>query len=294
MPRRNGTDRPMPPERIGWRYRYCVAATPNANVLTASSSPRARSAPTPTSAASPAVIERGEQDREHDGQRLDAGLEDASVTPADVDADAAGERRGEERADPGERHLAERQLAGPPGEDRQRQPQSAKHEDRGVEQVPRRLGDDDRQDDRGDPEQRPGPSRSSWRTHHDRRSCSGIGRRFGANENVCVSPAARRGSGRRPRRARRRAARKSIRPGLVEEVEADQRLHDADRDAGDEGAGERHHAGDHRGDERAHQRVRAERGEVRRRARSVRRSATSRASTDRRRPPTRTATRSSG
>ena len=54
-------------------------------------------------------------------------------------------------------------------------------------------------------------------------------------------------------------------PGLVEVVERDDGLDDADRDAGDERPRERHHAADHRGGERAHERARAERREVGRR-----------------------------
>ena len=52
-PRGNGTV-VRSSESTGWRNRYCDAATENANVLTASSRPRTRSAPTPMSAARPA------------------------------------------------------------------------------------------------------------------------------------------------------------------------------------------------------------------------------------------------
>ena len=51
---------------------------------------------------------------------LQARVDESGVAPADVDGDAPVERGREERADTGERHLAERQLPGPAGEDGQR------------------------------------------------------------------------------------------------------------------------------------------------------------------------------
>ena len=54
---------------------------------------------------------------------------------------------GEQRGDAGERHLAQRQLTGPTGEDGQGQRADGEREDRGVEKVPRRLRDDQGQRD---------------------------------------------------------------------------------------------------------------------------------------------------
>ena len=180
---------------------------------------------------------------------------------ADVDVDAAVERGGEQRADAGERHLAERQLPGPAGEDRERHAAEGEHEDRRVEQVARRLGHDERQHDRATTQHERARRGRGCAPTRRCRSRSGIGRRFGVNENVCVSPA--------PLRLWKYTAtrmairmRKSIEPGLVEEVEPDEGLGDADGDAGEERPAERHHAGDDRGGERAHERARAEHGEV--------------------------------
>ena len=66
-------------------------------------------------------------------------VEQPGVAPPDVDVDAPGERGGEQRADAGERHLAERQLPGPAGEDGERQGADGEAEDRGVQQVAGRL-----------------------------------------------------------------------------------------------------------------------------------------------------------
>ena len=99
------------------------------------------------------------------------------------------------------------------------------------------------------------------------RSRSGIGRRFGVNENVCVSLGAL--PALEVHRDEDRDEEEEVdQPGLIEEVEPDDGLDDADGDAGDERPAERHHAADHRGGERAHERARAERHEVGRRAAS--------------------------
>ena len=92
--------------------------------------------------------QRGNQDRRPEAEAFDSAADQARVMPADVDGDAAVERGGEERADSGERHLPERELTGPAGEDRERQAAQGEHEDGRVEQVPRRLRDDQRQHDR--------------------------------------------------------------------------------------------------------------------------------------------------
>ena len=199
----------------------------------------------------------------------------------------------EERADAGEGHLAERQLPRPAGEDRERQAAQGEHEDRRVQQVPRRLGDDERQDDRGDRRARSGRSGRAGGPTSDRAAAAGIGRRFGANENVWVSRGALR-LWKYTATSTPRSRRKSIRPGWSRKLKPIERLQDPDGDAGDEGPRERHHAGDHRGGERAHQRARPERREVRSPSRTGPPSARSRSSTARRRRPTRTSTPASG
>ena len=83
--------------------------------------------------------------------------------------------------------------------------------------------------------------RSIWRTHQIWRSRSGIGLALAPKAKVWVSP--------RPCRLCQYTAidhgeedQEVDEAGLVEVVEADDRLHDADDDAGDEGPRERHHA----------------------------------------------------
>ena len=88
----------------------------NASVLTASSSPRTRSAPMPTSTATRHATTAPISTVHGNAMRRQRPVEDARAAPADVDRQPADERGGGERAEAGERHLAERQLAGPPGE----------------------------------------------------------------------------------------------------------------------------------------------------------------------------------
>ena len=101
-----------------------------------------------------------------------------------------------------------------------------------------------------------------------RRSRSGTGRRFGVNENACVSAAP---PALEVHRDENRDEDEEVdQPGLVEPVERDDGLDDTDHDAGDERPAERHHPADHRGGECAHERARAEGHEVGRRPRLAR------------------------
>ena len=233
-------------------------------MLTASSRPRTRSAPTPMSAARPAEANAAIRMERRNG----IGARSRFTTPRSS-AKPARQRRGHQRTEPGERHLAERQLPRPSGEHDQREPADREAGDRGVEQVPRRLRDQERQEDRDEEE----------RTEHDHveplhppdsRSCSGISRTLGANENVCVSAGPRLRLCSATAISTATSSSPSMRPGLVEVVEVDQRLHDADRDAREHRARERHHARDHRRGQRAHERVRSEREQILRGAAVVR------------------------
>ena len=87
----------------------------------------------------PAVISAENTSDGPEPQGLDPRVEEPRVAPADVDVDAPRERGGEQRADAGEGHLAEGQLARPTGEDRERQGADGEAEDRGVQQVAGRL-----------------------------------------------------------------------------------------------------------------------------------------------------------
>ena len=114
-----------PSERTGWRYRYCCAATANANVLTASSSPRTRSAPSPMSAASRGRRTPRARSRAGSGRPgRSASVDDSRGRRSRPRVSAAAS----ERAEAGERHLAERELAGPSGEDGERQPADREHD----------------------------------------------------------------------------------------------------------------------------------------------------------------------
>ena len=231
MPRGNGTVSSSS-DSTGWRKRYCDAATANANVLTASSRPRTRSAPTPMSAAS-AGGERTRRSRWRAGTAVGAKSRCSHATDVEV-ACLASKRGREQRAEPGEGHLPERQLARPSGEDRQRQPADREARDRRVQQVPRRLRD---RGAAGAIAQQPAARRAtialSRRTHQTSRSCSGISRTLGANENVWVSAGPRLRLWSATAIEHGHEQQTVDEAGLVEVVEVDQRLHDADRDAGD-------------------------------------------------------------
>ena len=130
-------------DSTGWRNRYCDAATEKANVLTARSRPRTRSAPTPISAARPAETNAAITMESRNGSRREI-----EVQHAQIEVHASRQGRRDQGAEPREGHLAERQLARPPGEDDQREPADREARDRGVEQVPRGLRDQERQEDR--------------------------------------------------------------------------------------------------------------------------------------------------
>ena len=92
-------------------------------------------------------------------------------------------------------------------------------EDRAVEQVTRRLGDDERHEHRAEHDE-PQRTRSSWRTHQMLRSRSGTGLTSGANENVWVSPGSRVRRLEEHRDEHHDQQQEVDQAGLVEEVEA--------------------------------------------------------------------------
>ena len=106
-----------------------------ANVLTASSNPRTRRAPKPISTASTAVRRAATTIDRPNGQPYSSKLSSCRSAITQSTVEAAGEGGGGEGAEAGEGHLPERQLAGPPGEHRQREGADGEGGDRGVEEV---------------------------------------------------------------------------------------------------------------------------------------------------------------
>ena len=68
-------------------------------------------------------------------QSGDDSVADDTVADADADREAAVEGCGGECADAGKRHLAERQLSGPAGDDGERDCADGEGDDAGVEEV---------------------------------------------------------------------------------------------------------------------------------------------------------------
>ena len=209
-PRGNGTV-VRSSDSTGWRNRYCDAATENANVLTARSRPRTRSAPTPMSAARPAVSERGD----HDGEQERAVARDrGAATPRSrfmprVSAAATSAPNPANAICPSDSWPAH------PVRTVSESPQIAKHDDRGVEQVPRGLRDQERQEDREQKERAQDDRVEPFRPTRRLRSRSGISRDLRRErERLRLRPGPVCGSGAPPRSARPRSSRPSMRPGL--------------------------------------------------------------------------------
>ena len=95
-------------DSTGWRNRYCDAATENAKVLTASSRPRTRSAPTPMSAARPAETNAAMHDGEQERQRREV-----EVHHADVEVQTT-RQRGRDQGAEARRRPSDRATAVPP------------------------------------------------------------------------------------------------------------------------------------------------------------------------------------
>ena len=89
-----------------------------------------------------------------------------------------------QRADAGEGHLAERELAAPTGEHRHRDRADREREDDRVGEVVRRLVDDERQRRSRRASATPAMSCGMRRTHQISRSRSGTGGTRGANEKL--------------------------------------------------------------------------------------------------------------
>ena len=84
-----------------------------ASVLIASNDPRTRNAPDSHHDRDEARERRAEQQRPRERDPSDAAVEEPRAVPADVELQPADQRGGGERAEPGERHLTERELAAP-------------------------------------------------------------------------------------------------------------------------------------------------------------------------------------
>ena len=202
----------------------------------------------------------GNERRDHDGEQ-ERQWREIEVQHAQIEVHASRQRRRDQGAEPGEGHLPERQLARPAGEDDQREPADREARDRGVQQVPRGLRDQERQEDR-EQKERAQDDRVEPLDPPDVAQLLGDLAHLGRERE-------RLGLGRTPAAALERhrdqhgdEQQTVDEAGLVEVVEVDQRLHDADGDPGEHRPRERHHARDDRRGECAHQRVRPEREQV--------------------------------
>ena len=107
MPRGSGTETELPSESTGRRYRYCCAATPNANVLTASSRPADAQRAESDERGEAGDEQRRDRDGEQERHRVDMEVEELVVTPPDAERETTRERRSEQRAETREGHLPE-------------------------------------------------------------------------------------------------------------------------------------------------------------------------------------------
>ena len=178
--------------------------------------------------------ERGESGDEDGGEHDRQGEREAVSSKSirwyaddPVDLESPGERGGGEGADAGERHLAERELAGPAGEDGQRQRADGVGGDGGVEQCREACvttngatSAEGEQHEHDDPVEVAHPE--------DRREPVGDGVDPGVEREHRTPPRARRDWS-HTATSTTTSRRTSTRPGLVEEVEPDDALDEADR-----------------------------------------------------------------
>ena len=156
-------------------------------------------------------------------------VEDPGVVPADVRTDMPRiERGGGERAEAGERHLAERQLAAPAGEHDDRDRAQREREDRSVRLVARRLVGRAAAARSRPSSASPATSCGIRLTHQISRSRSGTAATRGANWKLSP-PTACRAAHPRDEHQHREEQHELHEPGLGRVVEEEHPVEDADR-----------------------------------------------------------------
>ena len=103
----------LPAVKIGRLKMYACAAMANARVLIASRSPRDAQGADADDDRDQTGEGRAEHQRPRERDARQPPVEESGLVPPDVEREAPDQGAGRERAETGEGHLAERQLAAP-------------------------------------------------------------------------------------------------------------------------------------------------------------------------------------